>query len=332
MSISDAQIRTEVPAPCEVRRDAVAHALRWHRPLMLLAVVCVVVAALAAAGLLLDDRMVLGAPVWLKPVKFAVSFALYTVSLAWMISLSGRFTRLLWWAGTVSAVFSIAELGLIFMQAGRGQQSHFNNSTAFDTAVYTAMAVAVGVIWTATLVVAVVLLFQPLADAATRWAIRLGLLVSLVGMAIGVLMVLPTPEQEAQDSAGIDVAIEGAHSVGVPDGGPGLPVTGWSTTGGDLRVAHFVGIHALQFIPLIAVLLITQAGRWAVLRDSRIRARLVGVGAAGYTGAVALLTWQALRGESLLHPGGASIVAAAALAATIGAATAAVLRTSPRSR
>ncbi len=105
------------------------------------------------------------------------------------------------------------------------------------------------------------------------------------------------------------------------DGGPGLPVTAWSTTGGDLRVPHFVGIHALQALPLLAWLLALPRLRL----DERSRSRLVTTGAAGYLGLVGLLLWQALRGQPLLQPDASTLAAFAALAAGT-AASAAVVR------
>ena len=37
-------------------------------------------------GLLLDPRIITGAPAWLKPLKFAVSTAIYTFTLAWVFT------------------------------------------------------------------------------------------------------------------------------------------------------------------------------------------------------------------------------------------------------
>ena len=102
--------------------------------------------------------------------------------------------------------------------------------------------------------------------------------------------------------------------MGAPDGGPGLPGTGWSTTNGDLRVAHFVGLHAVQAIPIIALLF--QGFRPIARRRSVI---VVGL---SYASLFAILLWQALRGQALVAPDG---LTTAALASWLAATTVSVL-------
>ncbi|MFF0435901.1 hypothetical protein ACFYU9_27300 [Streptomyces sp. NPDC004327] len=285
-------------------------------------------ALVSAAGLVLDDRILLGQPIWAKPLKFSLSFIAYGLSLAWMLSLlpGARARRVGWWAGTVLTAASVVEMVLITGQVIRGRRSHFNNATPFDTAVFRTMGLTVVVLWLAALLIAVLLLRARILDRATAWAVRLSSLIALAGAAVGFVMVVPTPEQLARP----DSPTIGAHSVGVPDGGPGLPLTGWSTTGGDLRIAHFFGMHALQLVPLVLLVLAALAPRYARLADDRVRLRLVLVGAGSYAATFALLTWQALRGQPLLSPDATTLTAAAAIAALTLAGAALALRTPRR--
>ena len=82
------------------------------------------------------------------------------------------------------------------------------------------------------------------------------MVITIAGASTGGLMTRPTDAQlDADDGDAPGVTIIGAHTVGAPDGGPGLPGTGWSVEHGDLRVGHFIGLHALQVLPLMAWLL-----------------------------------------------------------------------------
>lgn len=300
--------------------------LSWHRGLMIFATANAVMAVVALLGLLVDDRVLVGAPIWLKPLKFAISFVLFGSTLAWMISLLRRRRR---WGdrlGTVIVALGLVEMVVIVGQVIRGEQSHYNTTTAFDAALWTVMGSAIVLLWVATVIVAILLLREPIADRALMLSIRLAIGVALVGMALAFLMTTPTEDQAQALAAGL-TTVTGAHSVGVPDGGPGLPVTGWSTTGGDLRAAHFVGMHALQGVPLFAVALAGLAARRTRLRDERVRMGLVAVAAATWLGLALGLAWQALRGQSLLSPDGLTLGVLGVLLAAAATASALVLRT-----
>lgn len=281
------------------------------------------------AGWALDGRVIAGQAAWLKPAKFAVSIALYTGTLAWLLSyIEGR-PRLVKAIAGVTSVGLTIEIVAMAIQAARGVRSHFNVGTPFDATVFSVMGTTILVVWVFGVVTAGLLWRQRLADDALWSALRFGLVISLAGAALGGLMPRPTPAQLEQMQHGPPPEV-GAHAVGVADGGPGLPIAGWSTEGGDLRVPHFVGLHALQLLPLLS---------WALARRRRLsdgaRAWLVRIAGVTLSGVVAALTWQALRGESVVAPGAltagtlALALIPSALAAAVVVARSA-LREAPR--
>jgi len=284
-------------------REVLTDARRGHGGLFWFSAVLAVLAGGLVITAVLDDRTLLGAPLWFKPLKFALSFTLYAAALAWMLAKidgPGRGARR---AGWVIVGASAVEMLIIIGQAARGRRSHFNDDSAFDEMLFSIMGLTIVVLWLATLVIAVRFFRRPGPDPATTWAVRLGLLIAMVGMALGFLMI-------ADD----------AHAVGVPDGGPGLALVGWSTTGGDLRIGHFTGMHALQILPLLAAALAALPRL-----NAGTRVRLIVVAAAGYSGLVAIVTWQALRGQPLLAPDGPTLTALTTVMIGMVAATTGVL-------
>jgi len=290
----------------------------WHRPLVVYAALTVPAILFTIGGLIVDDRVVDGAPIWLKPMKFLVSTLVYTITWAWMFTKQTRPRRWMWWTGTVSAVLLALEMVIIIGQVVRGTASHFNNVSQFDTNLFTIMGVAITVVWVLNMIQGVVMFRDRIADRPMALAIRLGVVLGSIGIALAFLMLGPTDDQlAALDHGGTSDRI-GAHTVGLADGGPGMPLTGWSTVGGDLRIPHFIGIHGMQFLPLVALALMLLAPRVRRLADETVRLRLVGVAAGGYAGLTALVLWQALRGQSLIRPDGLTLAAAGLLLVAVG--------------
>jgi hypothetical protein len=286
----------------------------WHRPLIWFASAMAVLAVVSAVGIFADPRIVTGAPIWLKPFKFSVSFVLYATTLAWMLSLLPRRSRIAEGAATVIVAASVIEMVATVMQVVRGTSSHFNTTSRFNAMVFDVMGGTVSVLFGAHLVIALMLLIRRIPDPVARSAVRLGLGLSAIGMLAAIPMVT------VMQDTGIE-GVAGAHAVGVRDGGPGLPVTDWSTTGGDLRIGHFVGLHGLQALPILALLLTRYARRL----DTRTQVRLLRVAAAAYALLVGMLTTQALRGQPLLRPDGLTLALAGGLAAATALAALLVL-------
>ena len=102
------------------------------------------------------------------------------------------------------------------------------------------------------------------------WAIRLGIIIFVIfsfqGFAMGARL---------------------NHSVGAINDNSNWFIVGWSKTVGDLRVSHFIGMHALQVLPILS---------YYVLKNTKLT-----VGLSLVYGLLALATLiQALKGKPLI--------------------------------
>jgi hypothetical protein len=209
--------------------------LERHPILAASAAVNVVLLAVSVFGLWFDHRLVTGANPWLKPMKFELSILIFLATVAWLLEVV---TLPVFASRTISAVTGgamIVEIVAIVIQAARGVPSHYNVSSTLNALIFTSMALAIvcNTVAMAGLLIGA-LSSRPNLPPAVIWGIRLGLILFLLGSLQGFQM----------------VANRG-HTVGAPDGGLGWPMLRWSRTFGDLRIAHFVGLHGLQLLPLL---------------------------------------------------------------------------------
>lgn len=252
--------------------------------------------AASLVGLIVDPRTITGAPAWLKPAKFALSTAIYMLTLAGIFTLLPEWPRTRRVVGWATAAIFVLEVAIIDVQAWRGTTSHFNVGTALDGALFAIMGSAIVLQTLTSTAVAVALWRKTLADRALGWALRFGMVITIVGASTGGFMTRPTTAQLELARTTGRMAIVGSHTVGAPDGGRGLIGTNWSTAHGDIRIPHFVGLHAMQVLPLLA--LAVRRRRWTALA----RVRLMLVATVSYAALFAILLWQALRGQSVVQP------------------------------
>ncbi|ABX02683.1 MAG TPA: hypothetical protein DEF47_06640 [Herpetosiphon sp.] len=254
---------------------------------------------LAIAGVTVDPREVLGQPVWMKSLKFAVSFVVYAPTVLWMFSYVKLRPRLMRFVMDACAAALSIEIVLFITQAVRGQPMHFNVATPIDETLWSIMGTTITVFYLINIVGFVVFLRQkPIADRVFMLSLKLGMGLMLLGFGLGFLMTNPSPAQMEVLQAGGSVPAIGAHTVGAADGGRGIAILGWSSEHGDLRIAHFVGIHGAQVLALIGWLLYNAKQRF----NDKQRLALTWGAAVAYLGLVASVTVQALRGQALLQP------------------------------
>ncbi|MEM7180084.1 MAG: hypothetical protein AAF518_04170 [Spirochaetota bacterium] len=240
-----------------------------------------------------DTRTLLGVAIWIKPIKFAISLTIYSFTLLWILQfIEGKETlvkRLSW----VICLASWFEIFVIALQAFRGVRSHFNVATPLDAILFSSMGTVITCFWLVHLFFAYQLMRQKTSPSLLHISIVHGMWIAAVGMILGFVMTQPTSEQISLMQAG-SPQLSGRHTFGAADGGPGLPLVGWSKQAGDLRIAHFFGIHAMQVLPFFAFLAFGKEST-----KSKQGMRLISLSYGFFT---LILTIQALRGEALFHP------------------------------
>lgn len=230
-----------------------------------------------------DQRTFNGVSVWLKPLKFEVSLAIYLATLAWFAGWlpAGTTATTTYRVFAASVVAGIAaEMIWVGGAAAFGIASHYNVDQPFMKSIYGLMGVLAILLTSSTLVYGVLIMTDrnSTLEPVFRLSVSIGLVLTFV----------------------LTVAVAGymasrtGHAVGGSAGdGGGVAVMGWSRTGGDLRVAHFFATHAMQIIPLFGLLagqlLPPSIGRYAVLLFSAL-----------FTACVVQTFVEAIRGQPFL--------------------------------
>ncbi len=184
-----------------------------------------------------NEALVLGINSMIKPMKFALSIWIYSWTMAWILNYANdqRKVKVYSWVAAICMGF---EQSAITFQACKGTLSHFNKSDTFGVVLFALMGIFILTITLYTAYITYIFIKQKTYKLAPAivWSIQTGLIFFVIFSLYG----------------GYVSSLTG-HTVGGIDGGKGLFFLNWSTVFGDLRVAHFLGIHSLQVIPLFAL-------------------------------------------------------------------------------
>ncbi|MCO4293232.1 hypothetical protein NF867_10185 [Solitalea sp. MAHUQ-68] len=242
---------------------------------------CLLLFILALVFTFFDHRQLMGINVWVKPSKFALSIAIFLFSMAWYNHYLPHDNKTVKLYTKVAVIVFIIELLAVFGQAARGVKSHYNISTPFDAMIFQTMGLAITINTLFVLIICFLFFIKKTTlPKPYLWGIRLGMLVFVVF-----------------SFEGFTMAAQLAHTVGAPDGSPGLAYLNWSKQYGDLRAAHFIGLHSLQFVPVFGWL-ISQSNSAFVNRFGSLLTILFAI---GYFLFVSFLFVQAINGKPFIH-------------------------------
>ena len=203
---------------------------------------CLIGTFLSIILIFVTDTQVHGINAWIKPFKFWLSSVIFSWSMGWFMFHLPQQTTVSIFSWTVVAVLTF-ELVYISFKASIGDTSHFNVSTGFNSIMWAMMGLSISLMTLFTLYIGFLFFKGSFGlEPGYLWGIRLGIMMFVVFAFEGGLM-----------------GAKLSHTVGGMDGSPGLPLVNWSKVHGDLRIAHFLGMHALQILPLIGFYFITTS-------------------------------------------------------------------------
>ena len=244
-----------------------ASPLFWRTSMAFLAAFAICIAMQAV-----DPRLFNGISVWVKPAKFFLSLAVHMLTLSFgLMLLPERIRQSLGIRIAILTMTSMAILEMIYIafRAARAEASHFNISSEVAALLYNAMGAGAAAMMFAT--------------AWIGWQVLRHGPRSLLGRATGSGFLIAAVLTLI---VGFTLGGMGSHWIGGDQtDATGLPIIGWSTTGGDLRISHFIGLHIMQVLPVVAIL-----GSRALVLASGLAVTIAG--AATYT--------QALMGLPLI--------------------------------
>lgn len=190
---------------------------------------------------------VYGVNAWYKPFKFAFSTLLFSWAMGWYCHYLPDFNiQLFKWTIVILLGFEVVYIAI---QASKGQLSHYNLSSGFYSAMFSLMAIAATLVTIYTAYVGFLFFKNSFPELPNYyvWAIRLSIIIFVIfsfeGFAMGSRL---------------------SHSIGALNDNSNLFIIGWSKTVGDLRVSHFIGMHALQVLPVVSFYLLKNT-KWTIV-------------------------------------------------------------------
>jgi hypothetical protein len=242
-----------------------------NEPLFYFGLLCLAAALLFLLMTKIYPIQVYHTNAWYKPLKFALSTCTFVWAMAWYIAYLPSTFNSQWYNWTVIVLLGL-EILYIAIMAGRGLPSHYNNSTPLYAFLFSMMGLAATVVTIYTAYIGILFWRGDFPDIPKYylWSIRLGIILFVIFSFEGFLM-----------------GARSSHTVGIVNDNSDIFILGWSKLGGDLRIAHFIGMHALQVLPLVSYYVFKNT-KWSILL-----ALLYGL--------LAFFTLhQALQGKSLL--------------------------------